>query len=89
MDNHNKKICNWINDNLVQAKKFNHIHSSYNLKHWCEDTIDEYVSNDEMKECMLKMGYEPYDKTQINWHFKLPHKLCRELREERNKKRWS
>lgn len=61
----------WLNEFVRPEKHFNHIQSSYRLKHLFEQVVHEYLSNGQLKMAMLKAGYKPLDPTELNWHFKI------------------
>lgn len=61
----------WIRTFIQPAKRFNHLISSYGLKHLFEAVVREYVTNDQFKGAMLKAGYSPYDPAKLNWYFKI------------------
>lgn len=46
-------------------------HTSYGYKHWLEDAILHYVSNNQLKDAMLKLGFEPGNYDELNWCFKV------------------
>jgi len=72
-----QKILDWIEKNVKPGRKK---YNSYQLKHFAEDDIGEYINNGEMKGAMLQAGYEPHKDTlnYINWGFQLreiPHRM--------------
>lgn len=62
---------------LLPSNKFNDT-SSYGLKHLFERIIGQYVSNDEMKECMIECGFHPKRVTESNHHYKFRVKPAQE-----------
>lgn len=80
LDLSNKKkdaLVNWCIENFTHIKSFNNNHTSYNFKHWAEDTLPEmdgYVSNGEMKGAMIVAGFYPKDPENINCHYKVSEK---------------
>jgi hypothetical protein len=49
----------WCSLALIRTKKVNNFaNSSYGLKHKCEDSIGVYVSNQELKEVMIELGFK-------------------------------
>lgn len=51
-------IKKWCEIALLRTKKINYqASSSYGLKHYCEDSIGEYVSNTEIKQVMDELGF--------------------------------
>ena len=54
-------------------------HTSYGYKHWLEEEIKHYISNNQMKDAMLRLGFEVKDYRDLNWYFKV--KPTEELKE--------
>lgn len=51
-------IKKWIENALTKTVKVNpNSSTSYGLKHYCEQSIGYYVSNEEMKENMKELGF--------------------------------
>lgn len=71
-----------------KSNKTSRRHTSYGMKHWLEDAIDLYVSNNQLKDAMLMLGFEPGDWDELNWYFKV--KPTPELKEylERTNRHW-
>lgn len=46
-------------------------HTSYGMKHWLEDAVGCYISNNQFKDAMLSLGFEPSDYSELNWCFKV------------------
>lgn len=63
-------------------------HTSYGYKHWLEDAIMHYVSNNQLKDAMLKLGFEPGNYDELNWCFKV--KPTAELKQwlKENRRDW-
>lgn len=75
--NKEKMIDLWIENALSKTKNVNkNASSSYGLKHFCEESIGVYVSNDEMKNAMIDFGFIS-DKKGVNWHFNISKKINR------------
>lgn len=57
---HQPLIRKWIEKNLIPnlIKRTNKYHSSYGLKHMCEDDLEFYVSNYDIKYNMAMLGIE-------------------------------
>ena len=52
-------IIKWIQLALTPVQRVqSNAPSSYGLKHYCENAIGEYVSNQEMIDCMNELGFE-------------------------------
>jgi len=63
-------IKNWILNALTPTKKINKITaSSYGLKHICEGSIGIYVSNEEIIDAMIELGFI-YD-GDLNYYFNI------------------
>lgn len=74
-----KLILNyWIQDCLepYQRKTFNpYGPSSYGLKHRFQYSSQGfYLTNGQFKGAMLAAGFEPHDKTKLNWTYRLGKK---------------
>lgn len=54
--------------------------SSYGLKHMFEKIIGEYVSNDEMKACMIECGFNPLNRKELNHMYKVRIKPAKETK---------
>lgn len=51
-------IKKWCELALTKTKAINYkAPSSYGLKHYCESSIGDYISNDEIKEVMIELGF--------------------------------
>lgn len=60
-------IKKWCELALKEVNNINHsAPSSYGLKHYCEDSIGEYVSNKEIIEVMEELGYK--SKIYYSWN---------------------
>lgn len=59
----------WISENLSSRKTINKSYSSYGLKDLIERDINQYFSNDEIKQTMLDLGYNVEDTAATNWYF--------------------
>lgn len=58
-------------------------HTSYGMKHWLEDAISCYVSNNQFKDAMLTLGFEPSNYSELNWCFKIkPTKALKKYLED-------
>ena len=56
---------------FIKSEKTSRRHTSYGMKHWLEDAIHHYVSNNQLKDAMLMLGFEPGDPDELNWCFKV------------------
>ncbi len=60
----------WIAANMRAAKTPDPYRTSYGLKHRFEESEGGfYLSNGAFKGAMLAAGYEPADKSELNWRF--------------------
>lgn len=67
-----KTLLNWIKRSFEPAKQVNRYHTSYGLKHIFDATPDGfYVTNNQFKDAMLLCGFEPHDKAEKNWHYRI------------------
>lgn len=57
-EEHQPLIRKWIEENLIPnlIKRTNKYHSSYGLKHMCENDLEFYVSNYDIKYHMAMLG---------------------------------
>lgn len=68
----------WVKNALTKTKNVNqNASSSYGLKHYCEDSIGEYVSNDEMKEVMKELGFISKTENNINELYNISKRINR------------
>lgn len=62
-------------------------HTSYGMKHWLEDAVSCYISNNQFKDAMLILGFEPSDYSELNWCFKIkPTRVLKKYLED--SERW-
>lgn len=73
---------------FLKSNKTSLRHTSYGYKHWLESEIRHYVSNNQLKDAMLILGFEPGNYDELNWCFKV--KPTEELKKwlEKNGMRW-
>ena len=73
---------------FIKTSKTTLRHTSYGYKHWLEDEIGYYISNNQLKDAMLKLGFEPSNYSELNWCFKV--KPTTELKKwlEKREMRW-
>ncbi|MCD5464873.1 hypothetical protein LOB94_03635 [Lactobacillus delbrueckii subsp. bulgaricus] len=88
-----KKVFDWIKENIVPRKTPNDKHSSYGLKHYLEHDIGIYLTNNEFKDAMLLCGFKPVDETELNWEYCISEKpiswrVRMKKEKERELKRW-
>ena len=70
-----QQIClAWIKREFEPAKRVMRDSSSYGLKHLIQNdpsTGHIYMSNNQFKDLMLSVGYEPDNPNALNWYFKI------------------
>src|SRR5213080_3392508 len=64
-------LQSWIEHAIQPAPKADERHSSYGLKHDYERETKLYVSHAQFKGAMLIAGYQPTEKGEQSWHFKI------------------
>lgn len=60
-------VMEWIRDTFNPIKSYNAKHSTYSLKYMLEEKTHIYLSNNQMKDALLIMGYKCKNEHQINW----------------------
>jgi len=60
-------VQEWIRDTFNPIKAYNHKHSTYALKHLLERKTGIYLTNNQMKDALLNMGYTCQNEHTINW----------------------
>ena len=64
-------LRDWIAANMRQARTPDPHWTSYGLKHRFEESEGGfYITNGQYKAAMLMAGYEPVDRTELNWRFR-------------------
>lgn len=66
-----KEALDTLSSWFIRSTKTSRRHTSYGMKHWLEDAIMHYVSNNQLKDAMLMLGFEPGDPDELNWYFKV------------------
>ncbi len=64
-------VLNWISNNIIPKKTKCEGHTSYGIKHFCEDDTRIYTTNNQFKHAMLIAGYEPVDEHLLNWTYRI------------------
>lgn len=73
-------LLNWIRRNLVKIKTVNRNHTSYGIKHLFEhDCGGFYISNGQMKGALLICGFEPSNRSDLNWCCRISQKSINAL----------
>ena len=62
-------IIRWLRWNVLFSSKVLHGHTSYGMKHDVTQRTNIYITNNQMKEAMLKIGHFPYEVNTLNWEF--------------------
>lgn len=78
-------VKKWVRENLIPRKTINHRHSSYGLKHTCENMVGFYVHNDVIKKALILEGFKANTK-QLNWFFNIKEKSFNILTRKKLKK---
>lgn len=60
-------VQEWIRDTFNPIKSYNKKHSTYLLKHLLERKTGVYLTNNQMKDALLNMGYTCENEHKINW----------------------
>lgn len=60
-------LQDWIRDTFNPIKTYNIKHSAYSLKHLLESKTGIYLTNNQMKDALLNMGYICQNEHKINW----------------------
>ena len=69
-----KKVLQWIKENIYPRKTPHLLHTSYSLKHLLERDTGIYLTNNEFKDAMMICGFEPANPDKLNWMFGISHK---------------
>ncbi len=64
-----KTVVEWIRENIYPRKTVLLGHTSYGLKHYLQNDIKIYLTNNQFKDAMMKAGYYPTDPDELNWHY--------------------
>ena len=65
--NERRIVQEWIRDTFNPIKTYNKKHSTYSLKHLLQSKTGIYLTNNQMKDALLKMGYICQNEHKINW----------------------
>lgn len=69
-----KKVMEWIRENIQPRKTPLLTHSSYGIKHLLERDTGIYMTNNQFKDAMLLCGYYPVDEYKLNWNYRISKK---------------
>ena len=64
-------VCDWVRLFVIPQKTFNTRHTSYGLKHYAEKFFNSYITNTGIKIAMIRCGYVPKNKNELNWVFRI------------------
>lgn len=65
-----QQLCEWIRNNIFPRKTINNYYTSYGLKHYFEN-YNFYITNGTFKGAMLKCGFQPGNRNEKNWVFRI------------------
>lgn len=69
-----RTLNSWIRSKFTHSSRGDKdIPSSYGLKHWFQEETGIYVTNGAFKGAMLDCGFDPVDRSAVNWRFKIIH----------------
>ena len=66
-----KIVLEWLRWNVWPAKDKLDGHSSYGMKHILNNRTGIYLTNNQMKEAMWKLGFMPTKINTLNWTFRI------------------
>lgn len=61
-------VHDWIRDTFNPIKSYNVKRSTYSLKHLLESKTGIYLTNNQMKDALLNMGYKCQNEHKVNWY---------------------
>lgn len=64
-------VLSWLWWNIYPAKKRLQGHTTYGMKHILQQRTHIYLSNNQMKEAMLRLGFFPCVVDAYNWEFNI------------------
>lgn len=73
-DTQKELILLWLDETFKPIKSINTRHTSYEIKHFCENEVGFYVNNDVIKKAMILKGYEIMP-DRLNWFFNISEKF--------------
>lgn len=65
------EVCVTLRSWFEPSNKTSLRHNSYGMKHWLEDAVGYYISNNQLKDAMFSLGFAPSNRDELNWHFKV------------------
>ena len=68
------RVLSWIKNRIKPRKTKNFRHSSYGLKHYLQDEIGIYLTNNQFKDAMMMCGFYPIDPDKLNWNYCISEK---------------
>ncbi len=66
-----ERVIRWIKKNIAPRKTPNYSCSSYGIKHWLQNTIGIYLTNNQFKDAMWQCGYKPVNENKLNWNYRI------------------
>ena len=69
-----KRVFEWIKNNIVPRKTVLYKANSYRLKHFLQRDTNIYLTNNEFKDAMLMCGYVPENPDDPYWRFAISAK---------------
>ena len=66
-----KEVLRWLKDNIYERKTPNKLYHTYHLKHLIQWDTGIYLTENQMKDAMMKLGYYPNDKYERSWVFNI------------------
>lgn len=69
-----EKVMTWIKENIYPRKTPLPVPTSYGLKHYLQDEMDIYLTNNAFKDAMLQCGFELVDWEELNWVYRISKK---------------
>lgn len=67
---------NLLSSWFEKSSRTSNRHNSYGIKHWLEEATRYYVSNNQLKDAMLSLGFETSNFNDLNWYFKVKPTLA-------------
>lgn len=64
-----RKVLTWLYYNVIPAERVLVGKTSYGMKHILQERTNIYLSNNQFKEAMVRLGHFPYEVDTLNWRF--------------------
>ena len=75
-----RRVQEWIENSFVPIKSYNRNHSTYSLKRIVEEKTGIYLTNNQMKDALLKMGYTCQNEHKMNWFVNVSERAIRYIK---------